>query len=70
MSITLGLNLIEVEDKTVKVSVPPNDLARLMYYLKCISCAINYNDVTQEGGLINCTTWVANVSSTNHNNAL
>jgi agmatine/peptidylarginine deiminase len=31
---------------------------------------INYNDVTQEGGLINCTTWVANVSSTNHNNAL
>lgn len=31
---------------------------------------INYNDVAQEGGLINCTTWVANVSSTNHNNAL
>ena len=27
--------------------MPPNDLARLMYYLKCISCAINYNDVNK-----------------------
>ena len=48
MSVTLGCNSLKVEDDTVKVNVPDNDLAKLMYYLNCVSSVINYNQVTNK----------------------
>ena len=47
MSVTLGCRDIKVEDNTVKVNVPENDLAKLMYYLSCVSNAINYNEANK-----------------------
>lgn len=37
-------NQIGFKDISVSVNVPPNDIARLMYYLNCACSAIEYND--------------------------
>ena len=34
-------------DDTVRVDIPDNDVARLMYYLHCLSCVINNNEINQ-----------------------
>ena len=44
MSATLGINHLSVERTGIKVEVPNNNLARLMYYLSCIFNVIQYND--------------------------
>ena len=44
MSATLGINHLSVERTGIKVEVPNNNLARLMYYLSCIFTVIQYND--------------------------
>ena len=44
MSATLGINHLSVERIGIKVEVPNNNLARLMYYLSCIFTVIQYND--------------------------
>ena len=37
-------NQYQFTDKTVRVNVPANDTARLMYYLNCVCYAIDYTD--------------------------
>ena len=37
-------NQIGVEDKTVRVTIPNNDVARLMYYLNCVCYTIDYDE--------------------------
>ena len=44
MSATLGINHLSVKKTGVKVEVPNNNLARLMYYLSCIFTVIQYNE--------------------------
>ena len=41
-SATLGINKFSVERIGVQVQVPNTNLARLMYYLKCIFTVIQY----------------------------
>ncbi len=43
MSATLCFNGIEVRPIGNKVTVPDNDIARLMYYLSCVHTVINYD---------------------------
>ena len=47
MCASLGFNKIRIRDETVKTSVPDNDIARLMYYLKCVSSVLNYKGLSQ-----------------------
>ena len=44
MSINLDFNSLNVEKIGRTVNVPNNDLARLMYYLNCISAVIQYDE--------------------------
>ena len=37
-------NRFGIKDTSVDANVPPNDIARLMYYLKCVCSVIEYND--------------------------
>jgi hypothetical protein len=45
MSLTLGCNRIQIQDHSRTVYVPENDLAKLMYYLKCVSNVLNYREL-------------------------
>ena len=47
MCASLGFNKIRIKDDSVKTSVPDNDIARLMYYLKCVSSVLNYKGLSQ-----------------------
>jgi hypothetical protein len=40
----LQRNQLDFKDITVNVTVPNNDIARLMYYLNCVCEAVEYND--------------------------
>ena len=42
MEANLEYNSLKIQDKSVKVNVPNNDLARLMYYLRMVSNVLNY----------------------------
>ena len=43
MSASLGYNKIRIKDSSVKATIPNNDVARLMYYLKSVSTVLKYN---------------------------
>ena len=45
MSASLALKTIKFEDTSRTVTVPDNDLARLMYYLECVSSLLNYSEI-------------------------
>ena len=47
MCASLGFNKIRIKDDSVKTTVPDNDVARLMYYLKCVSTVLNYKGFSQ-----------------------
>ncbi len=38
-------NDVQVNSIGKKVTVPNNDIARLMYYLSCVDTVINYNEI-------------------------
>lgn len=44
MSATIGTNKLEIKNITVYVTIPDNNIARLMYYLNCIVDVIEYDD--------------------------
>ena len=44
MSATFGLNELRVRPIGRTVTVPNNDVARLMYYLSCVCTVINYDE--------------------------
>ena len=46
MSATIGMNRLKVEPYGSFVTVPNNDIAKLMYYLSCVSSVIQYDDNT------------------------
>ena len=43
MSATLGINKIKVEAYGVRTTVPNDNIAKLMYYLKCVLNVIDYD---------------------------
>ena len=45
MSASLAFKTIKFEDTSRTVTVPDNDLARLMYYLECVSSLLNYSEI-------------------------
>ena len=47
MCASLGFNKIRIKDDSVKTTIPNNDIARLMYYLKCVSSVLNYKGLSQ-----------------------
>ena len=47
MCASLGFNKIRIKDETTKASVPDNDIARLMYYLECVSSVLKYKGLSQ-----------------------
>ena len=47
MSVSLACKTIKFEDNSRTVTVPGNDLAKLMYYLECVSSLINYSEIKQ-----------------------
>ena len=60
MQATLDYNKTQIQRETTKVYIPENDIAKLMYYLHCLSCVLqcdinskftdfkNYNNLTQK----------------------
>ena len=46
MQANLTLNKFRIRDTTVNVIIPPNDLARLMYYLNCVNSVLNFPNLT------------------------
>ena len=47
MCASLGFNKIRIKEDSVRASVPDNDIARLMYYLKCVSSVLKNNGLSQ-----------------------
>ena len=47
MQANLGYNKLTVKDNSVNTNIPDNDVARLMYYLNCVSCVLKYNGFSQ-----------------------
>ena len=43
MEASLNYDRFRFKDTSVNVTVPNNDIARLMYYLDCVSSVLNYN---------------------------
>ena len=43
MSATLGINKLKIEPVGSTVTVPNNNIAKLMYYLSCVLKVIQYN---------------------------
>jgi len=61
-------NQIEVERFTVKVDIPNNDIARLMYYLNCVCTVIDCTDDSDIRRFISYQNWQG--LSSNERNAL
>ena len=47
MQANLGYNKFTVKDNSVDINIPDNDVARLMYYLQCVSSVLKYNGFSQ-----------------------
>ena len=47
MEASLGYNRIRIRDTSTSVNVPNNDVARLMYYLKCVFTVLECNKSSQ-----------------------
>ena len=47
MQANLGYNKFTVKDNSVDINIPDNDVARLMYYLQCVSSVLKYNGFFQ-----------------------
>jgi hypothetical protein len=45
MAANFGFNNIKVEAIGQKVTIPNDDVAKLMYYLSCVDTVINYNEI-------------------------
>ena len=43
MEANFGYNRLTVRDNTTKIFVPENDIARLMFYLKCVFIVLKCN---------------------------
>ena len=43
MEADFGYNRLKIKDETVKVVVPEDDIAKLMYYLDCVSTVLKYD---------------------------
>ena len=43
MEAGFGYNRLKIKDDTVKVFVPEDDIAKLMYYLDCVSTVLKYD---------------------------
>ena len=46
MEANLTLNRFRIRDTSVNVNIPPNDLAKLMYYLSCVNSVIRVADLS------------------------
>ena len=45
MAANFGFNNLKVEAIGQKVTIPNDDVAKLMYYLSCVDTVINYNEI-------------------------
>ena len=45
MAANFGFNNLKVEAIGQNVTIPNNDVAKLMYYLSCVDTVINYNEI-------------------------
>ena len=43
MEANFRLNNLEIRDDTIETVVPQNDIARLIYYLYCVSIVLEYD---------------------------
>jgi hypothetical protein len=57
MAIFLQRNEIDFERTGITVNVPDNDVARLMYYLKCVCMAIEYEQDSDIQRFTNYNNW-------------
>ena len=47
MEANLAYNKLSIRDNSVSVNIPDNDIAKLMFYLKCVSNVLKYNGFGQ-----------------------
>lgn len=47
MEARLGYNRVRIRDTSISANVPDNDVARLMYYLKCVFTVLECNSYSQ-----------------------
>ena len=43
MSVSLDVKRLFVKDTTKKTFIPDSNISRLMYYIDCVCCVIQYN---------------------------